>query len=283
MFGNHSRNKGGFWAFGLVSTVLTLNSLMGCRGSTDPQESRSVVIILERTRSPEGFSPEYTVTLHGSGLVEYVGNFGVDVPGSQAAKVDPSAILDLLKNADDINFFGIQDSYFEMCTDLPTTIISIRANGKVKRISNYYGGCERQRNGAQVDLAKLAEKTDTVAGTTRWVKCDFQCLANSIHTGLNINSQSSSGETALIVAIRRRDLAKVVLLLNAGANFDLGNNEGVTPLMWAVMTQQPDVVRELLKRGADMNARDARGFTAFQMTGDRTILRLLVGAKGKGR
>jgi len=38
--------------------------------------------------------------------------------------------------------------------------------------------------------------------------------------------------------------------------------------------------QELLARGADVNAKDAKGYTAYAMTGDKKLRRLLIKAGG---
>ena len=250
--------------------------LAACHVGTRRADLHSVVISLERTQAPEGTSPSYKVTLYPNGSVEYVGEVYVDVPGAQVAHLAPKALRDVLNFADQIHFFELQDHYYEECTDVPTAIVAIQINGKIKRVSNDYSGCARQTSGPQVDLANLAERIDTAAGTARWIKCDDQCLATLIQAGLNLNARSpTTGDTPLITAIHRKDLAKTMLLLNAGALVNLADNNGTTPLMRAVMEDQPGYVRELLRRGADVNAKDAKGFKASQMTGDPKILKLL--------
>jgi hypothetical protein len=233
------------------------------------------VITLERTRTPEGYSPAYKVTLHPDGSVEYLGEFDVDIPGPQAGHVEPTALNDLVKFASAIHFFEMQERYSETCTDIPTTTVSIQVDRKIRRVSNEYGGCERHTSGPQVDLARLADKIDLAAETARWIHCDKQCLVDLIHANLNLNAQSPSGETPLLAAIQKIDLVRVKVLLDAGANVNLADKQGFTPLMWAAMRDQPKIAQELLQRGADPKTKDAKGFTASQMTGDIKVLRLL--------
>src|SRR5262249_40911782 len=158
-----------------------------CRQGPSQAEARSIVITLERTRC-YGSCPAYSVTLRGDGSVEYAGEVGVDVPGRQAGSIDPSRVIELAESAESIGFFAMESSYFEDCTDLPTTTISIRTRTKNKRVSNYYGGCDRKTTGPQVELAALAGRIDTAADTRRWVAPDDTSLAGSIRAGLDVNS-----------------------------------------------------------------------------------------------
>lgn len=259
---------------------VTLGSDAGCRRAFNEPPPQSVVVTLQRTRCPEGVCPAYAVTLRGNGSVEYTGEWEVDIPGRQVGRVDPAVVRELVMNADAIGFSTMQDRYYEDCTDLPTTIISIQGGGNNKRVSSdYSSGCDPKHIGPQVDLAQFAEKIDSAAGTAHWIKCDAKCIADSIKSNLDVNSQSSYGETPLLVSTRRKELSKMMLLLDAGAKVDLADDRGLTPLMWAVTTQQPSAVRELLGRGANVNARDSKGFTASQMTGDAEILRLLAASR----
>ncbi len=50
---------------------------------------------------------------------------------------------------------------------------------------------------------------------------------------------------------------------------------GTTPLMKATLTSQPDVIQALLKRGADVTARNSEGFTALDMAVSRECASLL--------
>ena len=55
----------------------------------------------------------------------------------------------------------------------------------------------------------------------------------------------------------------VQLLLERGADVNLGNGHGTTSLMWAATSGDPATVRTLLDSGADVNQRDADGATAL--------------------
>jgi hypothetical protein len=161
------------------SLVIAVSMLPGaCRRPLRVDNWDSFSVVLERTACL-GTCPVYTVKIHGSGLVEYVGTFYVNVRGSRTARIEPDRVRDLLRAFDAVHFLGLRGSYAEGCTDEPTTIITISFDGKTKRVSNYFGGCEGQTSGPQIDLDKLAQQIDATAGTIRWVECGVGCAKES--------------------------------------------------------------------------------------------------------
>jgi hypothetical protein len=160
-------------SLGLVIALSMLTAACQHPLRVDNWESFSVV--LERTACL-GTCPVYTVKIDGSGLVEYVGTFNVATRGSRTTRIDPDSVKNLLSSFDAVNFLDLRDNYAEGCTDMPTTIISISFDGKTKRVSNYFGGCEHKTSGPQVDLNRLAQEIDTTAGTIRWIECGDGCV-----------------------------------------------------------------------------------------------------------
>jgi ankyrin repeat protein len=81
-----------------------------------------------------------------------------------------------------------------------------------------------------------------------------------------LHGASPTGE-AISQAIRARDLPAVRSLLDASPELlkagDLRSNQ---PIHWAVMTRQPDLIDELLARGADINAARQDGARPIQLT-----------------
>jgi ankyrin repeat protein len=103
--------------------------------------------------------------------------------------------------------------------------------------------------------------------------------------GADANKSLLSGETPLMEAARRGNLGTVRALLSAGANpnaQDAGG--GQNALMWAISERHTEVIKELLRRGADVHAGSKTGFTALMFAaqqGDVDIVRVLVGAGAK--
>jgi ankyrin repeat protein len=103
--------------------------------------------------------------------------------------------------------------------------------------------------------------------------------------GADPNTPLMSGETPLMEAARRGNLATVRALLANKANPNLReSNGGQTALMWAVAQRQSAVVEALLEGGADVNAGSKTGFTPLMFaaqTGDADTTRILLRAGAK--
>jgi ankyrin repeat protein len=88
-------------------------------------------------------------------------------------------------------------------------------------------------------------------------------------TYANKHGASETGE-ALAAAIRERDLAKVISMLDGAPELlRAGDCRSNQPIHWAVMTRQIDMIDELLARGADINAARFDGARPIQLTGAR--------------
>lgn len=85
----------------------------------------------------------------------------------------------------------------------------------------------------------------------------------SLLAGIGILLIQQAAATPLHQAIRSRDAATVRSILETaiGTALDQPIQDGITPLHLAAATDQPDVCRMLLERGASVNIMNKRGFT----------------------
>jgi len=124
----------------------------------------------------------------------------------------------------------------------------------------------------------------------------------------NPNIQNNLGHTALIYAVENNlkhvlkstlnmwsmvniqdnkedtDQTTVGILLHYGANTNIQDNQGMTPLMHAVKKGLPETIKPLLDYGADIYKQDNQGMTALDLAQNRnhqTIIDLLIKAKEK--
>lgn len=97
----------------------------------------STFFSLERTPC-FGKCPAYTVTIMADGTAHYTGRSNAPREGKFTGKVDQRLMQGLYDRAMTIGFFDMEDKYDGQVTDLPSTIISMNANGKDKKVFGRY-------------------------------------------------------------------------------------------------------------------------------------------------
>ena len=82
-----------------------------------------------------------------------------------------------------------------------------------------------------------------------------------IKHGANCNVKDHKGLTPLHYAVNKLSIDLVQLLLNHGANGNVKDHNGLTPLHYAVKVSRTDLVKLLLSHGANGNVKDHNGLT----------------------
>ena len=70
--------------------------------------------------------------------------------------------------------------------------------------------------------------------------------------------------TQLNVAISKGDLSKVQQLIEIGVDVNHRDERGKTPLMYAILYKQTEIVAYLIRKGADYRASDPNGIYIYQ-------------------
>lgn len=84
--------------------------------------------------------------------------------------------------------------------------------------------------------------------------------------GINPNVRNEKGETILITASAKGDVAMVRALINGGADINLGDVlDGHTALMHALIKQRDEVTQLLLDRNPHLNIQSRFGMTALMI------------------
>jgi ankyrin repeat protein len=94
-------------------------------------------------------------------------------------------------------------------------------------------------------------------------------LQKLLDAGAHVESPNADGMTALMIVARTNNVAAARLLISKGANVNHADEwRKQTPLMWAAAQSQPEMVKELIARGANPNARAVVNAWERQVTGE---------------
>lgn len=111
-------------------------------------------------------------------------------------------------------------------------------------------------------------------------KRDLKMYKMLIDAGANVNLKDIFGHTPLMAAAKSKKNAEVCsFLINAGADINAGDNYKGTALMKAI--EKPNICTVLINAGADINAQDINGETALMKAaaeGSKEVCSLLIGS-----
>lgn len=117
---------------------------------------------------------------------------------------------------------------------------------------------------------------------------DLTWMQFLIAKGANVNIRDFKGVTPLVVAVNTNFAEGVDLLVGKGAKIDESNNAGETPLITAVHNRNVAMMRILLKAGADPDradnsGRSARDYALAEGKGNNLVAEIEANAKPKGK
>jgi uncharacterized protein len=109
---------------------------------------------------------------------------------------------------------------------------------------------------------------------------EIDAVKQGLAEGIPVNGRDSLDQTALLAAISSNSLPEVQLLLAHGADVEIADNAGWTPLHYATWFGSNSLVlKELLDHGAKIDARNGRGITPLyfaSVTGHEAQVKLLL-------
>ncbi|HMC98252.1 MAG TPA: DUF6438 domain-containing protein [Flavobacteriales bacterium] len=100
--------------------------------------SDSLFFMLQRTPC-FGACPVYAIKVYRSGFATYDARANVELTGQYTGHVKPEMMEDLLAKTEAYGFFSMNDKYDGQVTDLPSTIIQVATNGRMKKVVSRVG------------------------------------------------------------------------------------------------------------------------------------------------
>ena len=100
-----------------------------------------------------------------------------------------------------------------------------------------------------------------------------------LHQHRDPNARTTQGRPLILAAALEKDWVTVERLLKAGASVDLGDENGVKPLMAAAMNGKVDILNQLVGRATNVAATDRTGKTALHYaveSGNQNAIKVLL-------
>jgi ankyrin repeat protein len=108
--------------------------------------------------------------------------------------------------------------------------------------------------------------------------------AEAVPLSVLLEERDVEGDTALVHAITSEQTQIVNMLISAGANIDTRNEDGDTPLIWAIRQCESDeIALDLIGRGASLTiAADAVGSSALEVAAEYNMITILQAILNRG-
>lgn len=126
---------------------------------------------------------------------------------------------------------------------------------------------------AQLFIDRGADLNASVKGMTVLMKAvekaNVDTLSMMLKKNADINKTGGDGITPIMLALERNNHGATWLLMNSGADINKADVHGITPLMRAVRVGETDIVKELLKKGANAKAVTKNGLKITKLIGEK--------------
>ncbi|XP_005102034.1 ankyrin repeat domain-containing protein 50 [Aplysia californica] len=141
-------------------------------------------------------------------------------------------------------------------------------------------------NGGESCLELMLQCSDDLQGTIKEVMLssiigdNLDCVKLLLRYGphVHVRMYESKSKTLLHEAAQSGARKCLKYLLEQKANVNARNKDGLTPLFYAVQSNEPENVKTLIAHGADIHFRDGKGLTLAMVASCVSILKVLLEA-----
>jgi hypothetical protein len=135
---------------------------------------------VELSRGPcYGTCPAYTITVHGDGQVQYVGQQGPSrIQTKKSGAIGREKVAQILHVLDDVEFITLEGRAFTWAYDTPTIGVRTSVDGKTKQVASDadFVGAPK---GRQARFVEAAGKIDSILASSTWLKCEGDCESST--------------------------------------------------------------------------------------------------------
>ena len=121
-------------------------------------------------------APTYSISIHGDGLAEYVGERSVAITGARTTRIQPFEVQRVAQLLDRIDFFQLDGRTFTACPDMSWAKVTLSAGHRKKSVIAIDCHSPLFETARQRELLNIAQEIDGIAGSDHWTRCDGPCL-----------------------------------------------------------------------------------------------------------
>lgn len=103
-----------------------------------PHASQQILLIMEKTACM-GSCPVYNLKVYQDGWATLEGTANIEFIGNYQLKLSESEISDIRAAFEKYDFFSMDEKYYANFSDLPTTYLYYKEDGRSKKIMDYHG------------------------------------------------------------------------------------------------------------------------------------------------
>ena len=231
----------------------------------------SIRISLTRTQC-FGTCSAYELTISGDGAVDFDGRAYTLVHGQHRAFIAADAVTALVNQFRAADFLSLDEKYVAQLTDGATYEIAFTADGRKKRVVDYFGSTV----GMPESVWHLESEIDRVAGSDRWVEGNAETVRALADEHFDFHSSVAS--EILQVAAARGETEILQALLTQGSCPSIQGDGRFDALSRAAAGDHLDAVRLLLSvedlKWSQLSLDHALIYGAYK--GDLELMRLLI-------
>ena len=121
----------------------------------------------------------------------------------------------------------------------------------------------------------------SVFGTTplhyaAWKDSTLHHVRELLRFGADVNVQNNQGSAALHYTVDNNSVQTASCLIQAGAQLDVKDEDGITPLLASLRADSPDLTRLLLALGASVRKKLSTGNTILHIAAEKSNVRTLL-------